>query len=239
MLKKRDPTVIKYRNYKNFDENLFRYQLIDSLQNIDKTIMKYDEFNECFMNALDKHAPMKKKTLRGNNAPFMNKTLTKAFMHRSKLKNKYNKNPNEINKTLYKKQRNICVSLLKKEKRQYYNNLDVTIFDDNRKSWKRIKPLFSDQNKTLHKDIILINEGVVISDRVQVANTLNNFFVDAVGNLEIESFYPLNANDFSNKTIEYVIRKYEFHPIIRKIKENIKVECKFSFKDTTSSGIWK
>ena len=232
-VKKRDPTVIKYRNYKNFDENLFRYQLIDSLQNIDKTIMKYDEFNECFMNALDKHAPMKKKTLRGNNAPFMNKTLTKAFMHRSKLKNKYNKNPNEINKTLYKKQRNICVSLLKKEKRQYYNNLDVTIFDDNRKFWKRIKPLFSDQNKTLPKDIILINEGVVISDRVQVANTLNNFFVDAVGNLEIKSFYPLNANDPSNKTIEYVIRKYEFHPSIRKIKENIKVECKFSFKDTT------
>ena len=55
--------------------------------------MKYDEFKECFMNALDKHAPIKKKTLRGNNAPFMNKTLTKAFMHRSKLKYKYNKNP--------------------------------------------------------------------------------------------------------------------------------------------------
>ena len=99
--------------------------------------------------------------------------------------------------------------------------------------WKRIKPLFSDKNTTLPKDIILINEGIVTSDRVQVANTLNNFFVHAVSNLEIESFYPLNANDPSNKTIEDVIRKYEFHPSIRKFKENIKVECKFSFKDTT------
>ena len=50
-VEKRDPTVIKYRNYKNFDENLFRYELIDSLQNMNKTIMKYDEFKECFMNA--------------------------------------------------------------------------------------------------------------------------------------------------------------------------------------------
>ena len=60
-----------------------------------------------------------------------------------------------------------------------------------------------------------------------------HFFVDAVSNLDIESFYPLNANDPSNKTIEDVIRKYKFHPSIRKIKENIKVESKFSFKDTT------
>ena len=43
----------------------------------------------------------------------------------------------------------------------------------------------------------------------------------------------MNANDPSNKTIEDVIRQYEFHPSIRKIKENIKVECKFSFKETT------
>ena len=81
---------------------------------------------------------MKKKIVRGNNAPFMNKNLSKAFMHRSKLKNKYNKNPTEPNKLLYKKQRNICVNLLKKEKKKYYNNLDMKIFDDNKKFWQRI-----------------------------------------------------------------------------------------------------
>ena len=75
---------------------------------------------------------MKKKFLRGNNAPFMNKTLSKAFMHRSKLKNKYNKNPTENNKIFYNQQRNFCVSLLKKEKRKYYNNLDPKIFKDNK-----------------------------------------------------------------------------------------------------------
>ena len=55
----------------------------------------------------------------------MNKTLSKEFMHRSKLKNRYNKNPTEENRIAYKKHRNFCVSLLKKEKKKYNNNLDM------------------------------------------------------------------------------------------------------------------
>ena len=75
-VKKREPTVINYRNYKNFNDNLFRHVLIDNLQNMDKTFMTYDDFKASFINALEKHAPVKKKTLRGNNATFMNKTLS-------------------------------------------------------------------------------------------------------------------------------------------------------------------
>ena len=56
--------------------------------------MKCDDFMASFMNALDKHAPVKKKTLRGNNAPFMYKPI-QSFYARSKLKfilhkNRYN-----------------------------------------------------------------------------------------------------------------------------------------------------
>ena len=39
----------------------------------------------------------------GNNAHFMNKTLSKAFMHRAKLRNKYNVYHTEENHTPYKK----------------------------------------------------------------------------------------------------------------------------------------
>ena len=51
------------------------------------------------------------KVIKGNNPPFMNKNLSKAFMHRSKLENKFNKYPTEINKELHKKQKNYCVNL--------------------------------------------------------------------------------------------------------------------------------
>ena len=61
---------------------------------------------------------MKKKVTRGNHQPFMNMTISKEIMHRSKLKNNFNKNPTEENKTLYKKQRNYCVHLLKKTEKK-------------------------------------------------------------------------------------------------------------------------
>ena len=58
---------------------------------------------------------MKKKYVRGNNAPFMNKDLSRAFMCRSKSKNQFNKNPTEANKILYNKQRNYCLISQKRE----------------------------------------------------------------------------------------------------------------------------
>ena len=112
--------------------------------------MKYEDLKNICINALDVSATLKK---RGNNSPFTNKTLCKAFMLRSRLKNKFNKNPTEVNRNLYKKQRNFCVSLLKREKRKYYNNLDVKIFEDNKTCWKRIRPLFSDKHMALFQKI--------------------------------------------------------------------------------------
>ena len=95
--------------------------------------MEYENFNEIFMKVLDSHIPTKQRIVRGNDQPFMIKAILKAFMHRSKLKNLYNKNPTEFNISNYKKQRNFCVGLLAKEKKKYYNNLYLTIFNDNRK----------------------------------------------------------------------------------------------------------
>ena len=116
--KKLDPLIINYRNYKNFDGIKFREDLIRQLDLLNYETMTYDEFKVIFMSTLEWHAPVKKKLIRGNSAPFMNKTLSKAFMHRSKLRNNFNKNPTDVNWGLFKKQRNYCVGLLKKEKKK-------------------------------------------------------------------------------------------------------------------------
>ena len=51
-------------------------------------------------------APLKKKILRGNDAPFMNKELRKEIYTRSRLRNRFFKNPTKENEMSYKKQRN-------------------------------------------------------------------------------------------------------------------------------------
>ena len=56
--------------------------------------------------------------------PFFTKELSKEIMTRSRLHNKYIKNRNEENRAMYVKQRNYCVSLVRKSKKKYYENLD-------------------------------------------------------------------------------------------------------------------
>ena len=101
--------VITYRNYKYFDNDRFRNDLLDEM--ITKGIRNIEchDFEILFLNILNRHAPLKKRYIRANNAPFMNKTLCKAIMVRSRLRNKFLKLNTEESKVEYTKQSNYCV----------------------------------------------------------------------------------------------------------------------------------
>ena len=245
--KKMEPVKICYRSYKNFNASDFRKDLANSLRNCDQDIMDYETFSKIFMGVLDIHAPKRLRTTRGNSQPFMNKTLSQAFMHRSKLKNTFNKNPTEMNEKNFKRHRNYCVNLLKKEKKQYYNNLDMKILSDNRKFWKSIKPLFSEKQCVLQKNITLVEKGKIISKDREVAEKLNSFFIDAVKNLEIEPFVEIDSEnvDTTQETdtedisdIDNILRRYKDHPSIQKIRENVRIEDEFKFMDSTADDFY-
>ena len=142
-------------------------------------------------------------------------------MHRARLKNRYHKFPTEKNKTLYKKHRNVCVSLLKKEKKNYYNNLDLKVFEDNKNFWRAVKPLFSEKAK-LKTNITLIENAKMITSKKEVAEILHTFFIEAVQNLEIETFNHDRENEFQceniDEVIDNIIENYKLHPSILKIK---------------------
>ena len=117
LFQKQAPITIKYRDYKYFDLNTFHIELQNSLIQVGIHNINYESFETIFMNHLNNIAPMKTKCVRANNAAFMNKTLSKAIMTRSRLKTKYNNKPNILNQSNYKKYRNYCVNLFRREKR--------------------------------------------------------------------------------------------------------------------------
>ena len=96
------PNKIIYRNYKNFDLSTFKNGLRLKLQ----SIKSYESFEQVFLEALNKHAPLKKKFLRANHVPYMKKSLCKAIMRRPDLEIKHLKNRTIENKAKYKKQKN-------------------------------------------------------------------------------------------------------------------------------------
>ena len=75
-----------------------------------------------FLNLLNTYAPIKSKYSSANHANFVTKEPSNAILFRSKLRNKFLKE-----KTNDKKQRNLCVFLLKKNERNYYGNLDLYV----------------------------------------------------------------------------------------------------------------
>ena len=58
-------------------------------------------------------------------------------MLRSRLRNKFLKTKTEESKQLYNKQRNLCVTLLRKAKRNYFAELDNRILKDTRNFGKQ------------------------------------------------------------------------------------------------------
>ena len=72
------------------------------------------------------------KGFRSNQMPFMTKKLYKETMKRSRLRNNFIRNRTEENTVLYNRQRNYCVSLLRKSKRGYYENLNIIYVTDNK-----------------------------------------------------------------------------------------------------------
>ena len=181
---------------------------------------------------MGKHAPIKKKYLRVNHAG--TKQLRKAIIKRSKLRNDFLKDRYDASQSAYRKQGNLCVTLLRKGKKQYFSNLEPKLINDNKRFWKSVKPLFS--GKITVKEIINLTEnGEVFSSDTDMSDTFNDYFSN-VKNLDIpRENTMLNTTDLCINPVLAVVEEYKHQQsiisIIKKMRE--KGLPKFSFHFVT------
>ena len=117
-------------DYKSFNVQNFRQDVFANLHEENVNINQLEKFLNVFKKVLDIHAPtVSHKDSQGS---FMNKTLQEALMTRSRLRNKFLKNKTQSDETAYKKQKNYCVSLFRKEKKSFFENLDTKNITDNK-----------------------------------------------------------------------------------------------------------
>ena len=226
---KAKPKQIIYRDYKKFDNQVFKDDLTRNLRVDDRNKTNFLKFQITFLDVLEKHAPVKKRNVRANEVPYMTKTLRKAIMTRSRLQNRYHKLKTDGCLQSFKRQRNLCNRLYKRERKKFYSNLNLNIITDNKRFWKNIKPFFS--NKGISKtEITLIEGDKIISNDLEVANTLNSFFEHAVTLLGIPQVNDyLIDNNYILDPIAAIIRKYSNHPSVPNINIGIK-KSTFNFK---------
>ena len=168
--------------------------------------------------------------------PFMNKSLCCAHMKRTLLRNCYLIKRSERNRLSYVKQRNYCVSLLRKSKKDYYANLSVKDIVNNKQFWRTVIPLFSNKTKSNEKITLVEDETVTTQDEKNV-ELLNLFFSSAVKNLKIPEFSDTNplAERLSDPVLKAIL-KYENHSSIVAIRNN---NSHFYFNEVSVEEVYK
>ena len=105
------------------------------------------------------------------------------MMLRSQLQNKVYKYGTKFYTDALKKHKNYCNRLYKRERRNYYSNLNLNNITDNKKFWNTVKPFFTDKGGVRDK-IVLVEDDNIISEDIEVAETFNKFFASAVEPLD-------------------------------------------------------
>ena len=133
----------------------------------------YTGFVTLFKSIVDRHAPIKQKTVRGNNKPFMNLELGKAIKTKSRIRNKYNKWRSRENYLEWQNIKKKCKYLTKKAEREYFDKILSKGIITNKEFWQKIKPALTDSNPNSQTDIILKEGDDLISDDNNLSKILN------------------------------------------------------------------
>ena len=142
----------------------------------------------------------------------MTKSLRKAIMLRSRLKNNFNKIGSDENWDNYKKQRNFCVKLLRHTKEKYFSDINIKSISDNKKFWKTIKPFFSSKGLNTNNMMLVENNEIVREEEI-IANTMNNYFTNITTHLKPK---PTKIDPKAN--LESIIDSFQNHECVQRIK---------------------
>ena len=237
--------IITYRSFKSFNKEAFLNELSPHLENLSSgsinTVIK--ELINVITNILDKYAPIKQKKVRGNQSRFMNKNLSRAIMHRSKLRSKYLKNKNTLNRTNYKKQRNICVKLRDKAIKSDFQNSFSNLKSNSKPFYDIMKPYLTNKGALCSSDITLIENDKIITDDTEIGNIFVDYYTNIVKHssgkepTSIADSLPPGTN--FDTIIDKICDQFQNHPSIRFIKNSTNHSHTFKFRFVTEKEILK
>ena len=135
---------ISCRNFRDFKEDNFNRDLQNRFSA--EFAEEYDPFEKVFLDVLNKHAPLKKKVVRADHAPYTTKTLRKTIIKRSYLEKVHFKT-----KQLQIHQQNLKIKImqqtLQKRAKKYLESHNPRRVSDNK--YNLLYNLFSLKSKIL------------------------------------------------------------------------------------------
>ena len=202
----------------------------------------YSTFSDVFRSVLDRHAPLKRKMIRGNQGPFMTKQLSKATMNRSKLRNIYIKWPSTENFLGYKKAKNTCNNLNKSAKKSYFDKVTTKGFVSNKAFWNTIKQFLTNKGFLTNENITIKHKDKIVTDNSKLAHLFNNHSINIVkssSGMPPENIGNLECKSDDHLTVAKIIKHYKNHPSIETINKICTKKENFDIPTATTEEINK
>ena len=119
-----------------------------------------------------------------------------------------------------------------KERKKYFDTLDVNKITDNKAFWKNIQSLSSEKRKFALKITHEDREENIISDDTLVSVELNNCFENLTKTIKInENTYIVDSHSNVIDPVDKVINTYKNHTSILLIKQELENVDHFSFQE--------
>ena len=206
----------KYVNSRNI-KNLNFVEFCDELRNeswedvlsVQDTNIAYDVMVSRYTKILDKFAPMRRKRVRQKSAPWMNTDIKSLMQERDKSKKKALKSKDPSDWNNYKHLKNQVTSLIRKSKRKYINDNIIRNRGNSSELWKLLHTLLPKKRANVLNRVK--SEGRVITNYKEIANVINNSFVDVPKRLRAN--LPKVTYSDCGRFIDHVTSTFSFTPV--------------------------
>jgi hypothetical protein len=220
-LPKPRPKNITYRSFKTFILESFRNDLSSVPFGVcdifdDPTDALWAQ-NTLVLEVLNEHAPLKSQTVRANRPAFMNRSLRKSIMDKSRLRNRFKRTRSKADWEKYRVQRN-KTSHLRRESIKNYFQERCQEGPRNQHFYDTIKPFLS--NKYRRDNNLMLFEGQeLLTKPEEVAECMNNYYVDIAKDIGTDKDCPKwkdfpDTENFVDASVDY----HKEHPSIKDIK---------------------
>ena len=157
----------------------------------------WSNWKELFLNVCDRHAPYKRKIVRGVKCPWLTGE-TKKLMNQRDFFLRKARSGAEVDWNAYRRLLDQGSNKIWNEKRRYHRNEIQENLDSPKAFWKAIKNIFpSKKGKSACPESIKTEEGHTVTDKSTNAEKFNNFFTNAVPTLLETVHQPVGTREFS------------------------------------------
>uniref|UniRef100_A0A3B3CXC8 Reverse transcriptase domain-containing protein n=1 Tax=Oryzias melastigma TaxID=30732 RepID=A0A3B3CXC8_ORYME len=219
------PKGIHKRMYKLFKEEDFVCDMArvqwDEVLSQTHAEMALEMFCELFSSICDKHAPVRKVTVRSSRAPWLDADLQQLMKERDKNKKAAITSGNSADWIVYRSLRNKVTKMNRQKKKQYYQTKFKQCSNNSKHLWSTINTLLG-RCKGNEKSFIEV-DGAFITKPSEIANYFNDYYKSKVSSI-IDEMPSVNG-----QLSERIIKK--------QIMNN--KDCQFTFESVRENEIEK